>query len=261
MLTIWGFVSGWGIPDISPFCLKLATALRLGGVAHRYRNGLPQQSPTGKLPCAELSDGTRVPDSSQILQALRERGVLDLDEGLAEDDRVRAPLLVRAVEEGLYFSLLSARWLDEAGFAATRVEAFREVPAPIRFVAARAVRRTVKKTLHGQGYGRLSLDEVARRGVEDLVAVEAHLPRDGFFFGDRPRAIDATLFAFGENLRKTPVSHPLYETARALPKWNALCDRVSALAWPSFADDGERDFRVDEGPSGTERLYSQGPSG
>jgi hypothetical protein len=71
------------------------------------------------------------------------------------------------MEDHLYWAVVHARWMDDA-FARGPATFFRGVPAPIRPLVLAMIRRHLRRTLHGQGFGRHSLDEIVALGTRSI---------------------------------------------------------------------------------------------
>lgn len=215
MIELRQFPSAWGVQP-SPFCLKVETYLRLAGIPYKAVEALPFKAPKGKLPVI-VDDGRQVADSSLIIAHLEATLGQPLDAGLTEEQRARAHLLRRTCEESLYFALVHARWSDPAGWPKTRQAFFGDMPPVVRQVVPLLVRRGILAALRGQGYGRHSQDEVYALGIADLDALAACLDPGSFALGDRPRTIDATLYAFLFSIVTPPLENAMKRHALSLP--------------------------------------------
>ena len=71
MIKLYQFKPAWGLPNPSPFCMKVETYLRMAGLPYEAINGaLPFKAPKKKLPYIE--DGTQlIADSGFILEYLK----------------------------------------------------------------------------------------------------------------------------------------------------------------------------------------------
>jgi glutathione S-transferase len=100
--------------------MKVETWLRMAGIPYEPRAiGGPPKSTTGKVPYIERPDGSRLSDSTVIIDTLaRERNVT-LDDGLTAEERALSTAIQRTFEESLYFAVLYERWVDAAGWAIT----------------------------------------------------------------------------------------------------------------------------------------------
>lgn len=105
-IKLFQFPHMLGIPNLSPFCCKLETWLRITGILYQVVDTPhPRKAPKGKLPFIE-DGGVRIADSSLIVDHLvRTRGV-DPDARLGTsqramrlacgtDDHVRSSVLLR----------------------------------------------------------------------------------------------------------------------------------------------------------------------
>ncbi|PWR25703.1 glutathione S-transferase family protein [Zavarzinia aquatilis] len=226
MIDLHQFPPAWGI-NPSPFCLKLETFFRLARVDYRAVETLPFLAPKGKLPFI-TDQGTRIADSATIIAHMKSVHGIDLDAGLDETQRARAHLLRRTIEESLYFVLLYARWIDEAGWSAARPAFFGAMPPGIRHTVPHLIRRGIGKTLKAQGYGRHAPADIYALGIADLDAIAGAITADGFAVAGRPTAVDATLYAFLSSILDPPIDNPLKRHAAGLAPLAAYLERMAA---------------------------------
>ena len=67
MLTLYQFEPALGLPNTSPFCMKLETYLRMTGLDYQVDTSADvRKAPKGKLPYIE-DQGKIIPDSNFIL--------------------------------------------------------------------------------------------------------------------------------------------------------------------------------------------------
>jgi glutathione S-transferase len=58
-VVLWQMQPLWGLPNPSPFCMKVETWLRMAGIPYEPRAiGGPPKSTTGKVPYIERPDGS-----------------------------------------------------------------------------------------------------------------------------------------------------------------------------------------------------------
>jgi glutathione S-transferase len=88
------------------------------------------------------------------------------------------------------------------------------------------VRRGLKKTMHGQGLGRHSREDLYRRGAEDVDAIAALLADQPFFLGERPTTVDCSVFAFTSGALMHPADNPLKERMAGHANLVAYNDRM-----------------------------------
>ena len=186
MIKLYQYPSSWGM-NVSPFTLKLETWLKLSQLDYRIIPSTnPRNAPKGKLPFIEDEDGTRIADSSLIIDHLKRTRQIDPDHTLTERERAEAISLQRLFENHFYFILSYSRWIDPVGWEITRPVFFSFLPPGIREVVAGLIRRQVKKDLHSEGLGRHSQEELYAMGRADLRAIAVLLGNRPYFFGDGP---------------------------------------------------------------------------
>lgn len=233
MIRLHQFGPSWGLPNASPFCVKLEVFLALAGLEYEVvSERSPRNSPTGKLPYIVDEDGKLVPDSSLAIRHLEATRGIDLDADLSAATRAHGTALGRMLEDHLYWVLVYSRWVDPAGFEVMR-KVFRGIPFPVRPGVEWMVRRNVRAQLHGQGLGRHAPADVYALGIEDVDALAAILD-DGteFLAGPAPSRVDCIGFGTVMNLIWTPIPTPLQEAARARPALDAYARRMWERVFP-----------------------------
>jgi glutathione S-transferase len=238
MLTLYTFTSAYGVPDLSPFVTKVATWLRITGIAHETAPGDPRRAPKGKLPYID-HDGIVLSDSTFILEYLSRVFEIDLDAGMNAREQSLAHTMQCMLEEHLYFTTLYLRWKDARGWAVMEPEVSAMagrmgVPGPLRGAVAAMVRRGPLRALKAQGMGRHTVDEVETLACRDLEALVTLLGDGPYFFGDRPRTFDAIAWAFVQGIRRVPIDNRPRALVLDSPALNAWADRIEAAYWPEF---------------------------
>ena len=234
MIELHEFPTAWGI-NPSPFCVKVEAYLRLAGIPYRSVVTMPFRAPRGKLPFVVDGD-RRIPDSGHIIEHLRQTAATDLDAGVDEQQHALGHFLRRTCEESLYFVLVYSRWLDDTGWAAIRPAFFASLPPGLRQVIAPLARRSVRKILHAQGYGRHTPEEIYALGAADLAAISTVLGRREFAVADRPTSFDAVLYAFLVSILHPPIETPLKRCAMDRPElaeYTARLERMLRQQRPS----------------------------
>ena len=219
------------MPNISPFCTKLETYLRMADVPHKRAAMRPGQMPKGKVPYVHM-DGVYVGDSQLIIESLEKQlGEKALDHGMTARETALARIARRALEEAFYFVESYIRWKDADGYAATRAEFKTMVPG----IALPFIRRGTLKKLHAQGTGRHTLDEVQAMGAADFAAIAELLGDQPFFLGERPRTIDCTVYAFAEGILGFPVESPLKSAVASHENVVAYRQRIRDRWWKDLS--------------------------
>lgn len=186
-----------GLPDPSPFVLKTMIHLRMAGLAFEVKRGIGslRRSPRQKLPFIE-DNGQVISDSSVIRAYLEQTYNIDLDAGYDERDRATAYAVQKLLEESVYFAGVQRRWIRADGWALVKAELLGGIPAPIRWFVVPRIQKQVRRTLYGQGTGRMTdaeIDAIYDRGWDAISTLLGDRP---YFLGERPSAVDATILAF-----------------------------------------------------------------
>ena len=94
MIKLHGFGPNLGLPDASPFVLKIDAYLRLAEIPFESVSGMDnvRKAPKGKLPF--ITDGDQViSDSVFIVQYLQNKHGVNLDAGLTKEQQAIAFLV------------------------------------------------------------------------------------------------------------------------------------------------------------------------
>lgn len=227
-MKLYQLPTAWGVPNLSPFCIKVETYPRMAGLEFEIVVAMdPRRAPKGKYPYLE-DDGRLIPDSGQILEYLQARYGSALDLGLSDGDRAIAHLIRRTLEESLYFSLVHSRWNDDAIWPEMGRTFFGALPPVVRSLGPRVVHRGILKSVAAQGTGRHTPTEVFQLAKADISAVATILGDRSFVLGEQPRSIDAVVYAFFASLVDVPLPTKLKAHAESLPNVVPYCARMKA---------------------------------
>ena len=233
MITLHQFPPAFGLPNASPFCMKLELYLRMAGLPYRNRYTLElHKAPKGKLPWID-DDGTIMADSGLIIDYLRNKYGDPLDGPLTPQQRASALAIRRLLEEHLYWTVLHARWIIEAGWAMTRPAFFDALPWPLRVIVPMVARRGIRAELRGHGIGRHSVEQIHALGVADVDALAALLGDQAYFLGAKATSIDAVAAAFLANILLVPLETPIKAAAAGHANLVAYCQRMAAQYFPA----------------------------
>ncbi len=233
-ITLYQFAPAFGIPNASPFCLKLETWLRMAGLEYKTRiTPDPRKAPMGKLPMIEV-DGQKVADSQCAIEHLEKVRGVKLNTQLNLVERGRALALTRMLEEHSYWALIYFRWLDDEGWEVTRETFFSKLNPLLRAIAPGMVRRKTARDAKGQGLSRHSRDQILHRYNEDINALAANLGERPYFGGYQPANIDAVAFALLANVLLSSMHLPLTDITRQHPNLVAYANRMQENYFPEY---------------------------
>jgi len=231
MITLFQFPAGLNVPNPSPYCLKIETFLRLNGLEYRVKTLFkPSKAPKGKLPFVTLN-GETIADSAIILRTLNERLGLALDDHLDAAGRGRAIAITRLCDEHMYWLMVYFRWIDQEGWDQLKPAFFGGLPAPLKLFVPGMVRGKIRKSLHAQGLGRHSREELLVFARENLQALQDMLGAAPFFGGEQPCSADASAYGILANLILCSLDTPISRLAREYPGLVAYCERMRERVW------------------------------
>ena len=235
MIKLYQFPPAFGLPNASPFCMKVETYLRMASLPYECPHGADfRKSPKGKLPYIVDSDGGKVvADSTFVIDYLKATYGDKLDARLTNAQRALGLMIQRTFEESLYWPVVHSRWIDDIGFAKVNEAVFGRMKFPLRQIIPIFGRRGLRKQLHAQGTGRHSRDEIYAIGCRDVSALAEILADQAFFLGDEPTSIDATGYAFLANLLWVPIDLPIRAHAQKFANLEAYCQRMKARYYPA----------------------------
>jgi len=232
MIVLHQFPPAFGLPNASPFCMKLELYLRMAGLPYRNRYTLElHKAPKGKLPWID-DDGTTVADSGLIIDYLKRKFGDPLDSDLTVLQRAQALAITRLLEEHLYWAVLHDRWITEAGWAMTRPAFFGALPWPLRIIVPKVARRGLGAELRGHGMGRHTPEQIHALGVADVDALAALLGEQAYFLGIRATSVDAVAGSFLANILMVPLETPIKAAAAGHPNLVAYCRRMAEQYFP-----------------------------
>ncbi|MEP2734743.1 MAG: glutathione S-transferase family protein [Erythrobacter sp.] len=231
-LRVFHLPGGWGLPTVSPFCLRLDAFLRLTGIEHEAETApTPFPGPKNKAPWIEYK-GKKLGDSSLIIAFLMEEFGVDPDTHLDDSQRGMAVAIQRLVEENLYWAMVYDRWCRTENWPILKGSVLGEIPTPIRMFLAPIARRGVKKQLSGHGMGLHSAKDIECIASRDIDALAAMLGNRPYFFGERPSMADAAVYSLLANIRDVAFTSPMKAMIEGHSNLTAMLDRFKAEVYP-----------------------------
>jgi glutathione S-transferase len=233
-IKLFQFPRMLGVPNLSPFCCKLETWLRIAGVPYEVVDTSdPRKGPKRKVPFIE-DTGRRIGDSSLIVEHLMKTRSVDPDARLSASQRGVALLVQRTLEEHYAYIVLYTHLVRAEGARHTLAR-FDSVPAIVRPFVARAVNGQIAKLLWYQGTTRHSDAEIFDFAVRDWQAVLSVMSKGPYFFGDEPSGIDAVVFGALATSMLTPIESPVRDFLTAQPALVEYANRMLQRFFPEMA--------------------------
>lgn len=227
-LIVHQLPGAWGLPSISPFCLKLHVYLEIVDIPFRtVVDATPFRGPKGKLPWID-HEGKKVGDSGFIIEYLETRFGCDPNAGLSAAERAVSLSMRRLIEENLYWTMVYDRWMVEENWRSFRNIVLGGIPVPVRHVVARIARRGVRRQLEGHGIGLHSREEIHAIGRRDIGAIADLLGDKPFLLGERPTEIDAIAYGLLPNIMYVPIASPIKEEALGRANLVGYVERIKS---------------------------------
>ncbi|WP_158502241.1 glutathione S-transferase family protein [Vitiosangium sp. GDMCC 1.1324] len=224
MLTLHQAPAAFGIGNISPFCLKLESYLRMTGVPYTAKAADYGKAPKGKIPFIE-EDGSFLGDSQLIIEHLKRKHGDPLDAKLGEEDVARGHLVRRVLEDSLYWHIVYERWVTQEGWQVYKPVFEAIFPPVVGKLIVPMIRRGMTKAMHTQGLGRHRPEEILEMGKADVSAVAMVLGDKPFLLGENPASFDAALYAFIVSIIAFPVDSPLRKYTLEQQNLVRYCER------------------------------------
>ncbi|CAK0766780.1 GST N-terminal domain-containing protein [Azospirillaceae bacterium] len=228
MIQLHQFAPIWGL-NLSPFCLKVETYLRLAEIPYQVVPTTPMKAPKGKLPFIIDDNGACIPDSGHIIAHLKHAYGDPLDDKLSPDQHALGHLIRRTCEESLMHVMAFGRWIDLPGWTVMQRTLAESLPKPLRVVLPAMIRRKIRKALYSQGYGRHDREEIYELGCADLNAIDRILEGRSFLVSESPTSYDAMLYGFVSSLLYPPFDSPLEQRARSSYNLSTFAKRIESV--------------------------------
>lgn len=235
-LRVFVFSSGFGLPTMGPFALKLELWLRMAQIPYeRVYEDDTRKGPKGKNPWVEI-EGEPMGDTALIIEHLsREQGI-DLDDHLDATQAAVATTISRMVEEHLHQIVEWELFIHEHGWRHMSAHMDQVLPRLMGPMIKRVMRGHFRKQLHARGVARHSPEVIGKMARRDLEAL-AELIGDGpYLFGEKPTVADATVFGQLAILRSVPAEAPAMTFVREHPVLRSYCDRILEQYFADEAD-------------------------
>jgi glutathione S-transferase len=232
MIKLAVFGPAFGLPDPSPFVTKAEVLMKMSGLPFETKSGDVRKAPKGKLPYID-DEGQIVADSTFIRFHLERKYGIDFDRGLTPAQRGAAWAVEKMLEDQLYWVVINERWLDDANFAKGPAMFFAGIPAPIRPLIVRMIRKGLRKTLHLHGIGRHAPADINELGFRAVTAVSNVLGDSEYLTGPNICGADATVYAFMAGILCPHFDSQLRVSAEKVTNIVSYCERMRRKFHPA----------------------------
>ncbi len=238
-ITLHQFDSFWGLPNASPFCMKVEGYLRWRRIPFRIVVSSPRRSPSGQVPWV-VDDGEVIADSQKIITRF-ERGRADaLDHWMTARDRAAAHMLRRLLEFDLFWQINYSRWVDPAGWARFRPDIRVRLPLPMRLFGLPMVRRRLMRTCRMLGLKPDQPQKAYDIGRGHIDAVADLLGDSPFMLGENISSVDFSALGVLGNIMRQPAPSPIRDHANDRENLVTWLDRMWDLAFRDWSPPAPR---------------------
>ncbi|MDP1679434.1 MAG: glutathione S-transferase family protein [Candidatus Nitrotoga sp.] len=229
MIKLYGFGSGLGVPDPSPFVLKVDCYMRMANIKFETISnvGNLRKAPKGKLPFI-IDDDITVSDSQFIISYLRNKFHVELDASLSAEQEGLAYLIGKSLDENLYWCLVYSRWVKDDTWPYIKEAFFGSMPFPLKFIIPVFARKSVISSLQKQGLGKHTDEEIKIIAQQTFQSLSEILGKKTYFFGESPCTFDATAFAFLSQFISISLNNQFNDIARNYSNLIAYCNNIRA---------------------------------
>jgi glutathione S-transferase len=239
MIVLHQLPRAFGLPNMSPACMKLEAWLRMAKLPYTLVELDLARAPKGKVPFIE-DEGRILGDSNLIVEDLVSRYGVDPDAHLTAAERAASLAFRRMLDENFYWALIDVRWRNEASWPRMRetmaAALFPALPPATRNdILDAEIKPMLLQQQHGQGMGRHAAEEIQRIGIADMKSVADWLGEKPYFMGDRISTADATVLAFVANVLLPPLDNPIKSFVASHGPLSAYCTRLLGELFPDLA--------------------------
>lgn len=221
------------LPNLSPYCLKLETYLRIKNIKYEVIESYRQRSEKGLLPFIELN-GRQIPDSGIIIRKLEKH--FDCADRLTEEEKGVARAVDRMLDQSLLHAIQLDRLVKNGRIFASRAVNGLPLPGFITDRMGDRLATIVGKNMR-RALGKLSDEEIRDVLKMDLTAINSILGNKRFLFGDVPSAVDCSVFGHVASTYFLPYRQTLSDVLDDdLPALKAHIHRIRTHYYPEWKE-------------------------
>lgn len=227
MIKLYSFGLAFGLPDSSPFVVKVDLFMRINGIEFKSVPKVSnlQRAPKKKLPYID-DDGEIIADSVFIINHLNNKYKLTLDDWLNPEQKAIAQLIGKSLDENLYWSTVHSRWANDDTWPLIKKEFFSALPFPLNHIVPFVARRGTIAQLTNHGIGKHTDTEIREIANTSLQSLSVLLGDKPYFFGDKPCSLDVTTFAMTSSLILSTLDNEMNQMARSHINLESYCKRI-----------------------------------
>jgi len=227
MIKLYSFGPAFGLPDPSPFVVKVDLYLRINNIEFESIPNVDnlREAPKKKLPFIE-DQGDIVADSTFIIDHVNDKYDVSLDDWLTSEQHAQAYLLGKSLDENLYWCLVYSRWIDDDTWPMVRANFFDDLAFPLNKLIPLFARRSTRRQIVGHGLGNHTQDEVLSIAKKSFDSLSVMLGDKKFFFGDKICSFDVTAFALLSGFVLSTLDTPMNRMANGYGNLTVFCEHM-----------------------------------
>lgn len=195
-ITLFQFPQTGNIPNLSPFCMKVETYLRMCKIPYQVKESMnPRKAPRKKFPYIQYGDQI-LSDSSLIIARLEADSDTPLNHHLDAQQRAETLCVQRMLEDHFYWTMVYSRWCSKAGWPKWSASFRKKFPPIINTLILSFIKNKAVKQLNAQGMGRFDDETVHDFSLEDLSALNIKIGNRAYYFNNQPSTLDAIIYSF-----------------------------------------------------------------
>uniref|UniRef100_A0A914XLC2 Uncharacterized protein n=1 Tax=Plectus sambesii TaxID=2011161 RepID=A0A914XLC2_9BILA len=220
------------VPNLSPFCLKLETWLRINDIKHEVVPSWMMRSKEGLLPFVELN-GEHIADSQLILFKLSKH--FNKEDKLSKEKLAVARAVDRMIEGSLLFTLTCFKVVKNTAKSIHPSVSGVPLPEFVTNLVAPLIHEQIKGRLIANGmykHDEADIIEIMRR---DLQAISDILGSNKFVMGDEPSTVDCTVFGNLASCYYLPYDQPMKRLLQEeFTNVRDLLERIKSRFWSDW---------------------------
>ena len=232
MITLHQFPASKAFPNLSPFCVKLETYLKLAKIPYQIKYTMdPRSAPKQKMPYITDENGKKIGDSTLIIELLKTKHGDILDAHLSSEQRAISVAFQRLLEDNLVQIMMYFRWTDTVGWDYYSKILFAGLPAFPALFVPKLIRKQVKKGLWIRGVSRHETQEILGIATTDFKSLSDYLGSNEYFFNGKVSSLDIISFSVMGNILSDEGVTEVGKLARKYQNLVAHVERMRKLAW------------------------------
>lgn len=234
MIVLHGTVPAFGVPQASPFAMKVELLLKLSGLPYQVVQADIRAAPRGKIPWI-VDEEAVVSDSRMIKTYLETHYTIDFTNDYSARALAHGLAIERMLEDHLYPLLMQQRWTSLRDFNLGPAQGFDRAPALQRMWLRITAARRARHLYIALGLDRLTAAEKYALVCKALDAIETAIAGQLYMLGGRVCGVDATVYAFLAALAAPQVRSSYGDYLRKQVELSAYMARMQAEFYPDFA--------------------------